>query len=122
MTKLKKIKIFSKNNLTPPKPMRFLRAAFRDLAMFWILFDASNFFPFLCIFSFYLQVFFFFSFFFPFFFPFLPVYFKYNCKNTSPKCLGLVFTYIGINVLLVFFDLPFLHVPFVLAMIFLQSP
>ena len=25
---------FSKNNLTPPKPMRFLRAAFRDLAMF----------------------------------------------------------------------------------------
>ena len=25
---------FSKNNLTPSKPMRFLRAAFRDLAMF----------------------------------------------------------------------------------------
>ena len=25
---------FSKNNLTPGKPMRFLRAAFRDLAMF----------------------------------------------------------------------------------------
>ena len=25
---------FSKNNLTPRKPMRFLRAAFRDLAMF----------------------------------------------------------------------------------------
>ena len=25
---------FSKNNLTPQKPMRFLRAAFRDLAMF----------------------------------------------------------------------------------------
>ena len=25
---------FRKNNLTPQKPMRFLRAAFRDLAMF----------------------------------------------------------------------------------------
>ena len=25
---------FSKNNLTPPKPMRFLKAAFHDLAMF----------------------------------------------------------------------------------------
>ena len=25
---------FSKNNLTPRQPMRFLRAAFRDLAMF----------------------------------------------------------------------------------------
>ena len=27
---------FSKNNLTPPKPMRFLRAAFCDLAMFFM--------------------------------------------------------------------------------------
>ena len=26
---------FSKNNLTPRQPMRFLRAAFRDLAMFF---------------------------------------------------------------------------------------
>ena len=31
------VTFFSKNNLTPPKPMRFLRAAFRDLAMFFIL-------------------------------------------------------------------------------------
>ena len=29
------VTFFSKNNLTPPKPMRFLRAAFRDLAMFF---------------------------------------------------------------------------------------
>ena len=28
------VTFFSKNYLTPPKPMRFLRAAFRDLAMF----------------------------------------------------------------------------------------
>ena len=28
------VTFFSKDNLTPPKPMRFLRAAFRDLAMF----------------------------------------------------------------------------------------
>ena len=33
--KLKNSICFSKNNLTPPKPMRFLRAAFRDLAMFF---------------------------------------------------------------------------------------
>ena len=31
------VTFFSKNNLTPPKPMRFLRAAFRDLAMFYFL-------------------------------------------------------------------------------------
>ena len=29
------VTFFSKNNLTPPKPMRFLRAAFRDIAMFF---------------------------------------------------------------------------------------
>ena len=34
VTKLTNTIYFSKNNLTPPKPMRFLRAAFRDLAMF----------------------------------------------------------------------------------------
>ena len=31
---LKISKCLSKNNLTPPQPMRFLRAAFRDLGMF----------------------------------------------------------------------------------------
>ena len=30
------VTFFSKNNLTPPKSMRFLRAAFRDLAMFFL--------------------------------------------------------------------------------------
>ena len=29
------VTFFSKKNFTPPKPMRFLRAAFRDLAMFY---------------------------------------------------------------------------------------
>ena len=29
------VTFFSKKNFTPPKPMRFLRAAFRDLAMFF---------------------------------------------------------------------------------------
>ena len=32
--KTHKLNMISKNNLTPPKPMRFFRAAFRDLAMF----------------------------------------------------------------------------------------
>ena len=31
------VTFFSKNNLTPPQLMRFLRAAFRDLAMFFYL-------------------------------------------------------------------------------------
>ena len=30
------VTFFSKNNLTPPKLMRFLRAAFRDLAIFFV--------------------------------------------------------------------------------------
>ena len=34
VTKLTNSICFSKNNLTPPEPMRFLRAAFRNLAMF----------------------------------------------------------------------------------------
>ena len=29
------VTFFSKKNFTPPKPMRFLRAAFRDLVMFY---------------------------------------------------------------------------------------
>ena len=33
---------FSKNNLTPQKPMRFLRAAFRDLAMFFLFMASSG--------------------------------------------------------------------------------
>ena len=31
------VTFFSKNNLTLPKPMRFLRAAFCDLAMFFFI-------------------------------------------------------------------------------------
>ena len=38
------VTFFSKDNLTPPKPMRFLRAAFRDLAMFFV--GGSNYYNF----------------------------------------------------------------------------
>ena len=36
------VTFFSKNNLTPPKPMRFLRAAFCNLAMFYSEFFLVN--------------------------------------------------------------------------------